>query len=85
MLVGSPSVRSIQVIWSAVLTKYSKTEVSYRLAAAGAKRRCGTCRMFQVANRDCAAVEGGIEANYVCNIWKLKVPPSSVNSIEQHD
>ena len=62
------------VIWSAVLTKYSKTEVTYRLAAAGAKRRCGTCRMFEVANRDCAAVEGGIEANYVCNIWKLKVP-----------
>jgi len=75
----------IQVIWSAVLTKYSKTEVSYRLAAGSAKRRCGNCRMFQVASRDCTAVESRIEANYVCNIWKLKVPPSSVNSIKQHD
>jgi hypothetical protein len=51
-------------------TKYTKTEVHYRHAVPGAKRRCFTCLRFRHAR--CWLVAGEIDEDSVCNIWKFK-------------
>lgn len=44
--------------------------VKYRSSEA-AGERCGTCRFFE--NRTCTLVEGFIDPDGVCNLWKSKV------------
>ena len=61
-----------------LLTKYSKTEVGYRLAAAGANRRCGN-----YTKHTCTSIEGRVEAGDVCNIWKLNVPLSTSDGLAE--
>ena len=56
------------------MAKYSETEVRYRPAIAGAKRRCNNCINYQEAESGCTMVEGSIKPNFVCNLWKLKTP-----------
>ena len=58
------------------MAKYSATEVRYRLAISSAKRRCSTCINYQEAESRCTMVEGTIKPNFVCNLWKLKTPPT---------
>jgi len=57
------------------MAKYSKPEVSYRPAIGGAKRRCSNCINYQETESGCTMVEGSIKPNFVCNLWKLKLPP----------
>ena len=64
--------------WKQLLTKYSKTEVGYRLAAAGANRRCGN-----YTKHTCTSIEGRVEAGDVCNIWKLNVPLSTSDGLAE--
>jgi hypothetical protein len=54
------------------MAKYSETEVRYRPAIAGAKRRCSNCINYQKAESGCTMVE--VKPNFVCNLWKLKTP-----------
>jgi hypothetical protein len=58
------------------MAKYSKPEVSYRPAIGGAKRRCSNCINYQETESGCTMVEGSIKPNFVCNLWKLKLPPA---------
>jgi len=58
------------------VAKYSKPEVSYRPAIGGAKRRCSNCINYQETESGCTMVEGSIKPNFVCNLWKLKLPPA---------
>ena len=60
--------------------KYSETEVRYRPAIAGAKRRCNHCINYQEAESGCTMVEGSIEPNFVCSLWKLKSSAQAVDS-----
>jgi hypothetical protein len=56
------------------MAKYSKPEVHYRPTIGGAKRRCSNCINYREAESGCTMVEGSIEPNFVCNLWKLKPP-----------
>ena len=56
------------------MAKYSETEVRYRPAIAGAKRRCNNCINYLEAESGCTMVEGSIKPNFVCNLWKFKTP-----------
>ena len=62
------------------MAKYSKPEVNYRPATGGAKRRCSNCINCQEAESGCTMVEGSIEPNFVCNLWKLKSSAQAVDS-----
>jgi len=62
------------------MAKYSKTEASYRPAMGAAKRRCSNCINYQEAESGCTMVEGSINANFVCNLWKLKPQAQSEDS-----
>lgn len=57
--------------------KVAKTDVNYRVAKAGAKRKCGTCAMFNDTNYDgtlgtCDLVKGLIHSEDVCDRWVKK-------------
>jgi hypothetical protein len=39
-----------------------------------------SCINNQAAESGCTVVEGSIEPNFVCNLWKLKPPTQSVDS-----
>jgi hypothetical protein len=51
---------------------YTQEEVNYRPAAPGVKRRCEVCIRFR--EDACTVVKGKIQPQWVCNLWKLKVP-----------
>lgn len=53
--------------------KLAKSDVNYRLAKAGAKRKCGTCAMLNPGNPDtCDLVKGIIHPDDVCDRWVKK-------------
>jgi hypothetical protein len=62
------------------MAKYSKTEANYRPAMGAAKRRCSNCINYEEAESGCTMVEGSIEPNFVCNLWKLKPLDQLVDS-----
>ena len=61
---------------SRTMAKYSATEVNYRRSSPGGKRHCGSCINYLEAESRCTMVEGTIKPNFVCNLWKLKTPPT---------
>lgn len=54
-----------------------KTDVNYRMAAAGATELCGNCRFFDADCLECNLVEGTISSACVCNLWKAQIPDMS--------
>lgn len=52
------------------VVKQSKKQVDYRSSLAGAKKRCGTCIYKVFEQKGCTKVDGDIDKDCVCNLWK---------------